>query len=441
MAQVLQLRRGTTAQNDAFTGAVAEVSVDTDRRSLRVHDGAMMGGTEIADLETAVPLLPAASSVSGSDTVPVIQSGVARKATKTQILNGIVDANIDAAADISGTKLANLAVTTTKLANLAVTTAKLAYDGGPMSGFRNRIINGGMQIAQRGSVAVSAGPANYTLDRWNVLNSGTGMSATASSSAQNAAQSGYEMAVTGSWTNGITYVFQRIESRVAASLFNKPFVVSLWVYHDFGSTTNFTVQALSANAADNFSALTGITATSGATTAAANLTGTRIVAVFPANTNLNNGLQIQISHAQNTVSSKTFRVWDVQVEQGTVATPFEARPIGTELALCQRYYCKTYNVDTSPSSASNDGSIVGYGIGVGSRPFFNWSFPVSMRTSPSCVVYSTTGASGKIRNIGGGTDVNALVFYTGTNGMSFYPDATVVSAQALSAQVAASSEL
>lgn len=70
MAQVLQLRRGTTAQNDAFTGAVAEVSVDTDRKSLRVHDGSTMGGKEIADLQTAVPLLPAVSSVSGSDTEP-----------------------------------------------------------------------------------------------------------------------------------------------------------------------------------------------------------------------------------------------------------------------------------------------------------------------------------------------------------------------------------
>ena len=125
MAQVLQLRRGTTAQNDAFTGAAAEVSVDTDRKSLRVHDGSTLGGTEIANLKTAVPLLSAASSVSGSDTIPVIQSGVARKATKTQILNGIVDANIDAAADISGTKLANSAVTTAKIADSNVTTAKI----------------------------------------------------------------------------------------------------------------------------------------------------------------------------------------------------------------------------------------------------------------------------------------------------------------------------
>jgi len=441
MAQVLQLRRGTTAQNDTFTGAAGEVTVDTDRESLRVHDGVTMGGKEIADLQTAVPLLPAASSVSGSDTVPVIQSGVARRATKTQILNGIVDANIDAAANISGTKLANNAVTTAKIAdsnvttakiadsnvttakinNLAVTSAKLAYDGGPMSGFRNLIINGGMQIAQRGSVAVSAGPTNYTLDRWNVLNSGTGLSATASSSAQTAAQSNYEMNVTGSWTNGITYIFQRIESRVAAYLFNKPFVVSLWVYHDFGSTTNFTVQALSANSQDNFSALTGITATSGATAAAANLTGTRIVAVFPANTNLNNGLQIQISHAQNTVSSKTLRIWDVQVEQGTVATPFETRPIGAELALCQRYFYM---------HAEGLNVIIGHGSNYSTtQAEVTVFFKTTMRVVPT--LYQTTGSNYYtfVRNVGS-DDVDSLSMVRSTVNSALVFNSTQVSGTA-----------
>lgn len=47
MAKVLQLRRGTTAQNDAFTGAEGEVTVDTEKKTLRLHDGATAGGTEI----------------------------------------------------------------------------------------------------------------------------------------------------------------------------------------------------------------------------------------------------------------------------------------------------------------------------------------------------------------------------------------------------------
>ena len=44
MAVQVQFRRGTTAQNNAFTGAVGEVVVDTDLEILRVHDGVLVGG-------------------------------------------------------------------------------------------------------------------------------------------------------------------------------------------------------------------------------------------------------------------------------------------------------------------------------------------------------------------------------------------------------------
>ena len=48
MAKRVQLRRGTTAQNNAFTGAVGEVSVDTDKDVLVVHDGVTAGGFPVA---------------------------------------------------------------------------------------------------------------------------------------------------------------------------------------------------------------------------------------------------------------------------------------------------------------------------------------------------------------------------------------------------------
>ena len=44
MATQLQLRRGTTVENAGFTGALAEVTVDTDTHELRVHDGSTQGG-------------------------------------------------------------------------------------------------------------------------------------------------------------------------------------------------------------------------------------------------------------------------------------------------------------------------------------------------------------------------------------------------------------
>ena len=48
MTRVLQLRRGTTANNDAFTGMPGEITMDMDAKTLRIHDGETLGGFEIA---------------------------------------------------------------------------------------------------------------------------------------------------------------------------------------------------------------------------------------------------------------------------------------------------------------------------------------------------------------------------------------------------------
>ena len=48
MAKRLQLRRGTTSQHSSFTGAVGEVTVDTDKKVVVVHDGSTAGGVPLA---------------------------------------------------------------------------------------------------------------------------------------------------------------------------------------------------------------------------------------------------------------------------------------------------------------------------------------------------------------------------------------------------------
>ena len=56
MAIQVQFRRGTAAQNDAFTGAIAEITVDSSNNTLRVHDGTTPGGIKLAkytDVTTA----------------------------------------------------------------------------------------------------------------------------------------------------------------------------------------------------------------------------------------------------------------------------------------------------------------------------------------------------------------------------------------------------
>ena len=47
MPTQVQFRRGTTAQNNSFTGAIGEISVNTSNNTLRVHDGTTQGGFEL----------------------------------------------------------------------------------------------------------------------------------------------------------------------------------------------------------------------------------------------------------------------------------------------------------------------------------------------------------------------------------------------------------
>ena len=54
MPTQLQFRRGTTAQNNSFTGAVGEISIDTDTENIRVHDASQAGGFEIVPSGTIV---------------------------------------------------------------------------------------------------------------------------------------------------------------------------------------------------------------------------------------------------------------------------------------------------------------------------------------------------------------------------------------------------
>ena len=58
MAKLLKLRRGTTSQHSSFTGAEGEVTVDTTKDTLVVHDGSTAGGVALAK-ESAVTAIPA----------------------------------------------------------------------------------------------------------------------------------------------------------------------------------------------------------------------------------------------------------------------------------------------------------------------------------------------------------------------------------------------
>ena len=78
MATQVQYRRGTTAQNNGFTGALGEITVDTTAGTLRVHDGINAGGSNIATVayvDGAISSLSADSISNGTSTVKVVSSG------------------------------------------------------------------------------------------------------------------------------------------------------------------------------------------------------------------------------------------------------------------------------------------------------------------------------------------------------------------------------
>lgn len=58
MTRVLQIRRGTTAQNDNFTGMAGEITYDTDAKTIRAHDGATLGGVAMARADQIPTVTP-----------------------------------------------------------------------------------------------------------------------------------------------------------------------------------------------------------------------------------------------------------------------------------------------------------------------------------------------------------------------------------------------
>jgi hypothetical protein len=121
--------------------------------------------------------------------------------------------------------------------------------------------------------------------------------------------------------------------------------------------------------------------------------------------------------------SGTFDIAQVQVEPGPVATPFERRPIGTELALCQRYFNKSYAVETNPGTATTSGQLAPSFAAAGTGAMHSIvRYPVVMRSTATVTVYNpVTGASNSARrgsgNVvptqGSGADSGVIVIIAG----------------------------
>jgi hypothetical protein len=95
----------------------------------------------------------------------------------------------------------------------------------------------------------------------------------------------------------------------------------------------------------------------------------------------------------------TFYITGVQLEAGSTATDFERRPYGTELALCQRYFYKTYDPGVAVGTSGAVGGILCETLASGTLTrlkAFNPQLAVSMRATPTVTLYSQTGTADRI---------------------------------------------
>ena len=267
--------------------------------------------------------------------------------------------------------------------------------------FRNRFINGNQVIDQRnnGSAGTaSVGTITYATDRWYIYSVGAtcGYQRVAG---PNTADFAIQITPASSNTNSI--VAQRIENLNCLDLSGQSVTISGKAFIDNASGVTFNTNVYVASSANSsYGSLVSFssTLTSGQYV---NFSGTVTLGA-----NAINGIEVDFSFLS--AAGKTIKLTNLQLEIGTVATPFEHRPIGVELSLCQRYCQKSYDLGTAPGtdvSSTYLGLHFSNGISDGQTsqnvPFTIHVNP-RMRSQPTFYYYSVEGTVNRYNTFTGG---------------------------------------
>ena len=272
---------------------------------------------------------------------------------------------------------------TTRLGQLTSTPA-----GGPYTG-RNRIINGNVSVDQRNAGAsqtfTAAAAVAYCVDRFYA--SCTGANITGQQVAGTAPYQ-YAYKFTGATSNTATLFGQRIESLNLADLVSTNVVCQAQIASSTITTVTWT--AYYANTANTFSSKTSIA------TGTITITSTPKIYTFSFNAGSSaaNGIAIEFTTGA-LVGSATLQYSGVQLEAGTIATPYEFNQYSAQLEQCQRYYEKSYNLADKPGTANGNGAALLYGAS-DSQPAMGLRmlFQVRKRTSATMRGWTTTGTLG-----------------------------------------------
>jgi len=291
------------------------------------------------------------------------------------------------------------------------------------SGFgrQNVLINGDFNIWQRGTsfTLTNGSAAIYTSDRWAVggVTPG-GWSITRDTDVPTGSEAPFSINVTCTTAKGsllstdILNITQRVEGNNYLPLFGNPQAISFWMKTNVIGSYHFNVR----NEADNRSYVIPFTinipnvwekkqlfltaAPDGVWTFGTGV-GVRYTIVLAAGSSFHTttpnawvtGNKQSLASQFNLAATvgNFAKVTLAQLELGTVATKFDQRSNQQELALCQRYFEKTYNIGTDPGTATQAGSVQSHTDETVDNTIHNngWEFAVRKRVTPTVVVYST----------------------------------------------------
>ncbi|MBU3613185.1 phage tail fiber protein [Polynucleobacter sp. MG-27-Goln-C1] len=273
-------------------------------------------------------------------------------------------------------------------------------------GMRNRIINGCMRVWQRSTSTTSFGYS--CVDRFNL--SGAGTMTASKSSAPDSPSGNYSLVTTFGASGTYVNILQAIENQNVYSLRGKTICVSYYVKVNSGSYAGTqSVTLLYSNSSDSLNTSTGVQTPVTYNTVTPNTSWQKVYATYLVPSDAV-GLTIQLSMSATQGSGVALAYSDVQLELGSVATPFEYRPYGTELVLCQRYYQKSFPIATAPVQNSGMYTLKWTQVtsGYGTRIFI--PFIVSMRAAPTITGFNGGNTNNLVRNIPAATDITNIGF-------------------------------
>jgi hypothetical protein len=253
---------------------------------------------------------------------------------------------------------------------------------------KNKIINGAMQVWQRGTSITTSGA--YTADRWLEVNAANNIVVSRSTDVPASLGFQYSMSRAGTGSN----INQRIEAANAAQLAGQTVTLSFY-YKSTAGADSLGYSLYYSNTADTFTAFTQIGATQ--TIATPSTSWTRVTYTYTnISANAANGLSLYIFRGSGATS--TTLMTGIQLEVGSTATAFQTATgnAGSELAACQRYYIRTFPELTS--------SIYGMGLASSTtQTEIVVNLPTTMRINPSSFDSASIQVSDGVTGYSSGT--------------------------------------